>query len=81
MSDPIEPYRKWFYMQVDMLAALTETLTQGVLQTSSLLAPDAAQIHIAIQADLTAAVAGKRVPAPFSNLNTLALGLRFTAGR
>jgi len=59
-------------MQVDMLAALTNALTQAVLQTTSGLTPFEAGFHTAIQADLAAAVAGNLVPAPFTNLSAFA---------
>jgi len=59
-------------MQVDLLAALTDALTQAVLQTTSGLTPFEKQFHTAIQADLIAAVAGNLVPAPFKNLDAVA---------
>jgi alkaline phosphatase D len=65
-------------MQVDMFAALTDALTQTVVQTANGLAAFQTQFHSAIQADLTAAVAGNLVPAPFTNLNTFAAGLGFS---
>jgi alkaline phosphatase D len=65
-------------MQVDMFAALTDALTQTVVQTANGLAAFQTQFHNAIQADLTAAVAGNLVPAPFTNLNTFAAGLGFS---
>ncbi|NIF73814.1 metallophosphatase [Burkholderia sp. Ap-962] len=63
--------------QVDMFAALTDALTQAVLQTTSGLGPFEAQFHTAIQQDLTAAVAGNLKPAPFTNLDTFAQKLGF----
>jgi len=65
-------------MQVDMLATLTNTLTQLVVQSANGLAAFQTQFQTAIQADLTAAIAGNLVPAPFTNLNTFALSLHFT---
>ncbi|WP_246641429.1 alkaline phosphatase D family protein [Paraburkholderia edwinii] len=64
-------------MQADMFAALTDALTQTVLQTAAGLGTFETQFHTAIQADLTAAVAGNLVPAPFTNLDTFARGLGF----
>jgi alkaline phosphatase D len=64
-------------MEVDLLAALTDSLTQAVLQTTSGLTPFEAQFHTAIQADLAAAVAGNLVPAPFTNLDKFAGQLGF----
>jgi alkaline phosphatase D len=64
-------------MQVDLFAALTNTLTQAVLQTTSGLAPFEVPFHTAIQADLTAAVAGNLIPAPFANLDKFAASLGF----
>ncbi|HEY0182072.1 MAG TPA: alkaline phosphatase D family protein [Rhodopila sp.] len=64
-------------MQVDVLGALADSLTQAVLQTTGGLAPFEAQFHTAIQADLTAAIAGNLVPAPFANLDTFAASLGF----
>jgi alkaline phosphatase D len=66
-------------MQVDVLATITNALTQAVLATTSGLTPFETQFHTAIQADLAAAIAGNLIPAPFSNLNTFAAGLGFPA--
>jgi alkaline phosphatase D len=64
-------------MQVDLFAAITDSLTQAVLQTTSGLTPFQTQFHTAIQADLTAAIAGNLVPAPFTNLDKFAGSLGF----
>jgi alkaline phosphatase D len=64
-------------MQVDLFAAMTDALTQAVLQTASGLTPFQAQFQSAIQADLTAAIAGNLVPAPFTNLDQFAGNLGF----
>jgi alkaline phosphatase D len=83
MSEATTTWKLWgndvslLRMQVDMFAALTDALTQAVLQTTSGLTPFQTQFHTAIQADLTAAIAGNLIPAPFSNLDMFAQTLGF----
>jgi alkaline phosphatase D len=64
-------------MQVDLFTAITDSLTQAVLQTAAGLTPFEVPFHNAIQADLTAAIAGNLIPAPFTNLDVFAASLGF----